>query len=112
MGLRRELPSWEGIQTMRTVMVPKGSRAINALLAEAREEDVLLQAQDGTRFVLSAVDDFGAEIEAERRNKKLMKFLDERGKETDCVPLEEVERQLGLSAPAGHKNNRRPNRNR
>ncbi|HYT88497.1 MAG TPA: hypothetical protein VEL76_07295 [Gemmataceae bacterium] len=97
---------------MRTVVVPKNSRAINALLEEARNEDVLLQAQDGTRFVLSAVDDFGEEIEAQRRNKKLMKFLDERGKETDCVSLEEVDRQLGLGTAADRKDNRPPNRKR
>jgi hypothetical protein len=97
---------------MKTVVIPKNSRAINALLEEAREEDVLLQAQDGTRFVLSAVDDFAEEIEAQRRNKKLMKFLDERGKETDCVPLEEVDRQLGLSPLPDRKNNRRTNRKR
>jgi hypothetical protein len=64
------------------------------------------------RAILRAGDDFGEEIEAQRRNKKLMKFLDERAKETDCVPLEEVERQLGLNTPAVPKNNRRPTRKR
>jgi hypothetical protein len=92
---------------MRTIVVPKRSRAIHALLEQAREEDILVQAGDGTQFLLSAVDDFAQEIEAQRRNKKLMALLDECAKETEWIPLEEVERQLGLTPSGTRKENRR-----
>jgi hypothetical protein len=89
------------VKSMKTIIVPKRSRAVNALLEQARNEDVLVQAEDGTQFLLSPVDDFAREIEAQRRNKKLMAFLDKRFREArqeKGIPLEEVERQLGLKS--------------
>jgi len=44
--------------------------------------------------------DFDYEIAQQRRNKKLMAFLDKRFREArreKGIPLEEVERQLGLA---------------
>jgi len=88
---------------MKKIVVSKRSRAVSALLEQAREEDVLVQAEDGTQFVLSAVDDFAQEIEAQRRNKKLMALLDERARETEFIPLQEVERRLGLTPSNSRK---------
>jgi len=81
---------------MKAVSVSKRSRAVNALLDQAREEDVLVRAEDGTQFLVKAIDDFDREIEAQRRNKKLMAFLDKCARQTEWIPLEEVERSLGL----------------
>ncbi len=96
---------------MKKIVVSKRSRAVNALLDQARDEDVLVQAEDGIQFVLSAVDDFALEIEAQRRNKELMAFLDERGRETETIPLEEVARQLGLK-PSNFRKEKTPRTNR
>jgi hypothetical protein len=84
---------------MKTVTISPQSAELSALLDQAKEDDLLVQAPDGSEFVLSAVDDFAYEIARTRQNAKLMAFLDERAKrakESPGIPLEEVERQLGL----------------
>ena len=54
---------------------------INALLQQARDEDVLVRTEDGTEFLLTAVDEFDQEIARTRQNAKLMAMLDERAKQ-------------------------------
>ena len=70
---------------------------MNALLDQARQEDVLVQTGDGTEFVVTVVDEFDQEVARTRQNAKLMALLDGRAKQTQTVPLHEVKRQLGLS---------------
>ncbi|PYV86008.1 MAG: hypothetical protein DMG05_21125, partial [Acidobacteria bacterium] len=53
-------------------------------------------AHDTGGYVFAEADDFNRKIELARQNKKLMKFLDLRSKQTNTVPLEEVKVQLGL----------------
>lgn len=81
---------------MKAINVSKRSRAVQALLDQAREEDVVLRADDGTRFVIHAVDDFAREIEGHRRNKKLMAYLEKCAQQTEWIPLAEVEERIGL----------------
>jgi hypothetical protein len=80
---------------MKTITVPQSSD-VNSLLAEARQGDVLVQAADGTAYLLTAIDEFDEEIARTCRNAKLMALLDERSKQTKTVSLAEVKRQLGL----------------
>jgi len=82
---------------VKTVAIPSQAAEVNALLAQARDEDVLVQTADGSEFVLTAVDEFDQEIARTRQNAKLMALLDERAKQTQTVPLDEVKRQLGLT---------------
>ena len=95
---------------MKTVTVSPKSKAINTLLQMAQENVLLLQTADGRRFVLTPVtnlqaffvgesDDLATESAIEHANQALMKFLDERGRQTQPgkgTSLEEVRRQLGL----------------
>jgi hypothetical protein len=81
---------------MKTVTITGGSEEIRALLNQARDEDVIVRMEDGSEFLLSAIDDFDHEIALTRRNEKLMTLLDERGGQTRTIPLEAVERQLGF----------------
>ena len=83
---------------MKVITVPQHAAEINALLAQARQEDLLLQSADGSEFMLVAVEDFDEEIARTRQNTKFMALLDARAKQTHTVPLEEVKRQLGLEA--------------
>ncbi|HEY7159195.1 MAG TPA: hypothetical protein VH575_34950 [Gemmataceae bacterium] len=86
---------------MKTINISKQAKTVNALLEKARDEDLIVKAADGTEFLLSAVDDFDQEIAQQRRNKKLMAFLDERfrqARQEKGIPLEEVKRQLGLGS--------------
>ena len=81
---------------MKTVDIPPQAVEVNGLLEQARREDILVRAADGTEFVLSAVDDFGHEIAQTRQNAKLMALLEKRGKQAPTVSLDEAKRQLGM----------------
>ena len=82
---------------MKTVSVPPQAAEVNALLEQARQEDLLVRTADGTQFMVTAVDDFDEEIARTRRSAKLMALLDERAKQAKTIPLDDVKRQLGLS---------------
>lgn len=82
---------------MRTARVSPRAKGINALLEQARKENIIVRAADGTEFVLAEIDDFNREIELTRQNKELMRFLEARAKQTKTLPLAEVKGELGLS---------------
>jgi hypothetical protein len=82
---------------MKTIVVSKRARSINALLKQAGQENIILRTADGREFILAEINDFDREIELTRQNKKLMEFLDRRAKQTKTISLEEAKVQLGLS---------------
>jgi hypothetical protein len=82
---------------MKTITIPPQAAEVNAILAQARDEDVLVRAADGGEFMLTAVDDFDEEIARTRRSDKLMALLDQRAKQSQTIPLAEVKLQLGLN---------------
>lgn len=82
---------------MKVVNVSLPDPHFQAVLDQARAEDIIVQLGDGSEFLLTAIDDFDREIAATRKNEKLMAFLDRRAAQTERVPLEEVKRRLGLS---------------
>ena len=82
---------------MKTNKISKRSKGINTLLKQARKENLIVRSADGCEFILAEIDDFSREIELTRQNRKLMKFLDLRAKQTKTIPLEEVKAQLGLN---------------
>jgi len=94
---------------MRTIPIPTSAKTVNALLKKARRRSVVLEASDGQRYVLTAVanwegfdvgnsKDFGEEVKRTSQNKRLMKFLAERRKNSKgkSKSIEEVEKELGL----------------
>ena len=82
---------------MKTISIPAQATEVNSLLEQARDEDIVVRAADGTEFMVAAIDEFDHEIARTRQNAKLMALLDERAKQTKTLPLDEVKRQLGLS---------------
>ncbi len=82
---------------MKTVTIPSQASELQALLEQARDEDILVRTADGTEFMVSVVDEFDREMALTRQNAKLMALLDERAKQEETVPLAEAKRQLGLS---------------
>jgi hypothetical protein len=88
---------------MKTVNVPKQSKAVANLLRQAKKEDVIVRGPDGSEYLLSAVDDFDHELAATRRNQKLMELLDRRGKQDKVIPQAQVRRMLGLDTIAAKK---------
>lgn len=84
---------------MKVVEIPSEANDVNALLDQARQEDLIVRLADGSEFMLVAVDEFDRELAVTRRNKKLMELLEARARETETVPLADVKRQLGLNEP-------------
>ena len=96
---------------MRVQSISVKSKTLSDLLKKARRKDLFLQSADGEQFVLARVTDLQAfyigssndaerEIEMTRKNKRLAKFLDERGaasKISKKKSLAEVRQRLGLS---------------
>ena len=82
---------------MKTVSIPAQAKDVHAILDQARNEDILVRAADGTEFMVTVVDEFDDEIARARQNAKLMALLDERAKQSRTVPLAEVKQQLGLN---------------
>ncbi len=82
---------------MKTVSISQNADEVNALLEQARDDDVLVQTADGTEFMVSIVDDFDHEVARTQQNTKLMALLDERAKKPGAVPLSEARRLLDLS---------------
>ena len=83
---------------MRTFAVPPQAADVNALLDQARDDELLVRTADGAEFLLTAIDEFDREIARTRQNARLMALLDERAKQSQTIPLDEVKRQLGLTA--------------
>ena len=82
---------------MKTVVISTRSTTLNALLKQAQRGGLILRSPEGREFVLAEIDDFDREIELTRKNKRLMKLLDERGKQTKTYTTAEVRSELGLS---------------
>jgi hypothetical protein len=82
---------------MKTITVSRRARSVHALLKRARQENVILRSPEGEEFILAEVDDFNREIELARQNRRLMKFLDARARQTKTVSLGEAKTLLGLT---------------
>lgn len=81
---------------MKTVTIPVDNDGVNGLLRQAEAEDLLVRSSDGSEYLLTPVDDFGVEVALTRANRQIMEFLDERRRQTETIPWDEVKRQLGL----------------
>jgi hypothetical protein len=82
---------------MKTIEVSPQAVEVAEILAQARNEDVLVKTTDGEEYLVSAVDEFGHEVAKARQNDKLMALLDQRAKRPSCASLEEVKNKLGLT---------------
>lgn len=82
---------------MKTISIPPQATDVNVLLDQARDDDILVRAADGTEFMVTVVEEFDEEIARTRQNTKLMALLDERARQAQTVPLEDVKRHLGLN---------------
>jgi len=93
---------------MKTINILGRSKAVNDLLKLARKGDLILESNDGSRYFVTRIknaqsfqigytgDNFEEEVKATRKNKELMKFLDERGnhKPGEGIPLKEIREGL------------------
>ena len=61
---------------MKTVAISPQAAEINALLDQARDDELLVRTADGSEFLLTAVDEFDQEVARTRQNAMLMELLD------------------------------------
>lgn len=105
---------------MKTIAISRHLKLLNALLQQAREQNLILQSADGEQFVLAKIadapavridedgnvltfdvgesDDFEKEIDLTRQNAELMRFLDERSakvKPASGTSLKDIRQRLG-----------------
>jgi hypothetical protein len=88
---------------MKTVTVSSRARALNALLSQALDDNLILKTEDGREFLLAEIDNFDREIELTRQNEALMRLLDQRGQEKATVSLQEARARLGVKKGASPK---------
>ena len=92
---------------MKTIAVSARSKTLNDLLKRAGRTGLILQSQDGHRFVLASIegwqgydvgtgDDFAGEVRRTVRNRKLMKVLADRRRNGKRISLAKVKEDLGL----------------
>jgi hypothetical protein len=81
---------------MKTVTVSKRAKGINALLKQARRQNLILRSPEGHEFILAELDDFNREIELTPQNKQLVDMLVQRAKQTKTIPLKEAKAQLDV----------------
>ena len=80
---------------MKTVNVSTKARTVTTLLKKAKG-GLILRSPEGQEFILAEIDDFNREIELTRKNKALMKLLDQRGRQGKTFKGQDVKQQLGL----------------
>jgi len=81
---------------MKIVELADSEGTLRDVLELARSETVILRQPDNVDLVLAPVDGFDLEVELLRRNPEFMAYLDELSEQDATIPLDEVERQLGL----------------
>ena len=81
---------------MKIIELSESQILLDELLEMARQETVIIQKADNERFVLSLVDEFAFEVELLRNNEDFMAYLDELSSQEATIPLEDVEKELGL----------------
>jgi hypothetical protein len=81
---------------MKTIELDQVPPDVAHLLERARDQNLIIRLDDGSEFLVAAIDDFSEEIARTRDNPKLMKVLEERASQTTTIPLDEVKGRLGL----------------
>jgi hypothetical protein len=79
---------------MKTINLQDQQPSLAELLQTARGESVLLVEPTGAEFVLSAADDFDAEVKALRESPAFQAFLETRSRPTRTRPFSDYVREL------------------
>ena len=88
---------------MRTVNLEKENLDLHAVIDLAGKGPVVLLTPDGREFVLAPADDFDREVEALRGSQAFQRFLDERSRSPQRIPLDEVEAEIEQELVAHRK---------
>jgi hypothetical protein len=83
---------------MKSVVIAPQSTDVTSLLDQARTDDLLVQAPDGSEYVISLVDEFDQEVARTRQQQELLDLLDKRSSSASRKSLDAVKRELGLGS--------------
>jgi hypothetical protein len=81
---------------MKTIELEHAPPDVAHLLEQARDENLIIRLEDGSEFLVVAIDDFAEEIARTRNSPKLMKTLEERARQKTTIPLDQARQRLGL----------------
>lgn len=79
---------------MRTIDLTDERLDLDAIIAIASDEPVILLTSDGREFFVSEADDFENEVDTLRASTAFQRFLDERSQSNRRIPLEEIESDI------------------
>jgi hypothetical protein len=79
---------------LKTINLQEVQPTLAELFQAARDEPILLVEPTGGEFVLSAADDFDAEVQALRASTAFQAFLQMRSSPTQTRPFSEYVREL------------------
>lgn len=79
---------------MRTIDLAEERMDLEAIIAIASDEPVILLTPDGREFFVSEADDFDNEVETLRASEPFQRFLDERSQSKRRIPLREIETEI------------------
>ncbi len=79
---------------MRTIDLTDERLDLDAIIAIASDEPVILLTPDGREFFVSEADDFDKEVDTLRASEAFQRFLDERSQSKRRIPLEEIETEI------------------
>lgn len=81
---------------MITIDLRKKKHSIDELLALAKSEPLIIYDKDGKNYVLEETDEFEKEVKELGSSENFMKFLNERSKEKETIPLSSITKKLGI----------------
>jgi len=81
---------------MITIDLRKKKHSIDELLTLARSEPLMIYDKDGKNYVLEETAEFENEVKELGSSEKFMKFLNERSKEKETIPISSITKKLGI----------------
>lgn len=81
---------------MITIDLRKKKHSIDELLALVRSEPLMIYDKDGKNYVLEETDEFEKEVKELGSSERFMKFLNERSKEKETIPISTIKKKLGI----------------
>ncbi len=81
---------------MITIDLRKKKHSIDELLALAKSEPLMIYDKDGKNYVLEETDEFDNEVKELGSSERFMKFLNERSKEKETIPISSITKKLGI----------------
>ena len=81
---------------MITIDLRKKKHSIDELFALAKSEPLMIYDKDGKNYVLEETDEFEKEVKELGSSERFMKFLNERSKEKETIPISSITKKLGI----------------